>query len=397
MKPEQCKNPRKLMGIEDYHRWKKRFENWVQANHLKAWESIETEYERPKNSIGVGKIISEFTEQEREIYKAEKMMINLLQQAVKEDIFVLLQHDESAYSIWEALKKKFEGSTEMLQSKAALLKKEFELFVCMPSETTKTLIERYCHLVRTMSQLKITKTPAEWVEKLAHALPQKEWGTYMMILKNSGQFSRLSIAQFIKKLEAQDLEQQKIARMNSSSHQQDIKLYYKGNVQTVEASPKIQTAFSAGNSSGTPSPSSVNSSGFSTVNPPSVQSASAGNGHSIQCNVALHLQNGQNYSEEVVKHHMGLLVTALESYEGLIAGRIGNPMLTKEDYDQIDAEELELMDIKWALASVLRRAEKFRLIIGRNDFLDANLSNLGFDKSKVVCFRCREKGHFKRE
>ncbi|KAJ0448390.1 putative transcription factor interactor and regulator CCHC(Zn) family [Helianthus annuus] len=72
-------------------------------------------------------------------------------------------------------------------------------------------------------------------------------------------------------------------------------------------------------------------------------------------------------------------------------------MLTKEDYDQIDAEELELMDIKWALASVLRRAEKFRLITGRNDFLDANLSNLGFDKSKVVCFRCREKGHFKRE
>ncbi|KAJ0546553.1 putative transcription factor interactor and regulator CCHC(Zn) family [Helianthus annuus] len=94
---------------------------------------------------------------------------------------------------------------------------------------------------------------------------------------------------------------------------------------------------------------------------------------------------------------MGLLVTALESYEGLIAGKIGNPMLTKEDYDQIDAEELELMDIKWALASVLRRAEKFRLITGRNDFLDANLSNLGFDKSKVVCFRCREKGHFKRE
>ncbi|KAM0046740.1 putative transcription factor interactor and regulator CCHC(Zn) family [Helianthus debilis subsp. tardiflorus] len=55
------------------------------------------------------------------------------------------------------------------------------------------------------------------------------------------------------------------------------------------------------------------------------------------------------------------------------------------------------MDIKWALASVLRRAERFRLVTGRTDFLDANLSNLGFNKSKVVCFRCREKGHFKRE
>ncbi|KAJ0870935.1 putative transcription factor interactor and regulator CCHC(Zn) family [Helianthus annuus] len=198
-------------------------------------------------------------------------------------------------------------------------------------------------------------------------------------------------------MEAQDLEQQKIARMNSSSNQQDIKLYYKGNVQTVETSPKIQTAFSAGNQSGSGSQSSVNTSGFSNVNPPSVQSASVGNGHMIQCNVALHLQNGQNFSKEVVQCHMGLLVTALESYEGLIARRIGNPMLTKEDYDQIDAEELELMDIKWALASILRRAEKFKMITGRNDFLDAHLSSLGFDKSKVTCFKCREKGHFKRE
>ncbi|KAJ0734714.1 putative transcription factor interactor and regulator CCHC(Zn) family [Helianthus annuus] len=94
---------------------------------------------------------------------------------------------------------------------------------------------------------------------------------------------------------------------------------------------------------------------------------------------------------------MALLGSVLLSYEGLVAGRIRNPMLTKEDYDQIDAEEMELMDIKWCLASVLRRAEKFKIITGRNDFLDAHVSTLGFDKSKVTCFRCREKGHFKWE
>ncbi|KAJ0859641.1 hypothetical protein HanRHA438_Chr13g0614901 [Helianthus annuus] len=74
---------------------------------------------------------------------------------------------------------------------------------------------------------------------------------------------------------------------------------------------------------------------------------------------------------------MSLLVTVLESYGSLVAGRIGNPMLTKEDYDQIDAEEMELMDINWCLASVLRRTEKFKQITGRDDF--------------------RKKGHFKRE
>ncbi|KAF5782170.1 putative transcription factor interactor and regulator CCHC(Zn) family [Helianthus annuus] len=58
---------------------------------------------------------------------------------------------------------------------------------------------------------------------------------------------------------------------------------------------------------------------------------------------------------------------------------------------------MELMDIKWCMASVLRRAEKFKQITGRDDFRDACTSPLGFDKSKVTCFRCREKGNFKRE
>ncbi|KAF5813672.1 hypothetical protein HanXRQr2_Chr03g0101521 [Helianthus annuus] len=291
-------------------------------------------------------------------------MISLLQQAVKEDIFILLQHDDSARSIWEALRTKFEGSTEMIKNKKSLLKKEFDLFSSLAGETTEILIERYCHLVRSMSRLDITKDREEWVEKLADALPQKEWSTYLMILKNTGEYDRLTIAQFIEKLEGQDLEQQKIARMNNSSGQQDIKIYFKGNVQNVEASPKIQTAFSAENSSGSLNQSSINNSGFSSypsVNPNvstsnhQFQSSNNGNGHVLQCNIALHLQNGQNFSKEVAKGHMALLVTVLESYESLVEGRIGNPMLTKEDYDQIDAEELELMDIKWCLASVEKR------------------------------------------
>ncbi|KAJ0545621.1 putative transcription factor interactor and regulator CCHC(Zn) family [Helianthus annuus] len=398
--------PPKLMCIEEYYSWQERFENWVQANHLRSWECIEKKYVRPRNNMGVVKTISEFTDKERDMYKAEKMMISSLQQAVKEDIFILLQHDDSAYSIWIALRTKFEGSTEVIKSKKSLLKKEFDLFSSLPGETTKVLIERYCHLVRSMTQLDIKKDREEWVEKLADALPQKEWGTYLMILKNTGEYDGLTIAQLIEKLEGQDLEQQKIARMNNPSGQQDIKMYYKGNVQNVEASPKIQTAFSAENSSGSLNQSSNNNSGFSSypsVNPNvstsnhQYQIPNNGNGHVLQCNIALHLQNGQNFSEEVAKGHMALLATLLESYEGLVAGRIGNPMLTKEDYDQIDAEELELMDIKWCLASVLRRAEKFKQITGRDDFRDANVSTLGFDKSKVTCFRCREKGHFKRE
>ena len=85
----------------------------------------------------------------------------------------------------------------------------------------------------------------------------------------------------------------------------------------------------------------------------------------------------------MTKQHMASLVAMLESYESLIGGKIGNPMLIKEDYDQIDAEELELMDVKWCLASAFRRAEKFQQITGRDEFRGMATSPLGFDKSKI--------------
>ncbi|KAF5795140.1 putative transcription factor interactor and regulator CCHC(Zn) family [Helianthus annuus] len=385
--------PPKLMSIEEYYGWKDRFENWVQANHLRSWECILKKYVLPRTDLQVLKELSEFTDQERVMYKAEKMMISLLQQAIKEDIFILLQHDKTAKSIWDALKVKFEGSENMIKSKKALLKKEFDLFSSLPGEDTKKLIERYYHLVRSMSMLSITKDREEWVDKLADALPQERIGN---VFDDSEEYR-------------QDLEQQKISRMNSPSGQQDVKMYYKGSVPVPEAerSLKIQTTFSAGDSTEKADQSSnKSSSGFSSfpsVNPKESntsfhsQSTKTGNGYVIQCNIALNLPEGQSFSEDTAKDHMALLGSVLLSYEGLVAGRIGNPMLTKEDYDQIDAEEMELMDIKWCLASVLRRAEKFKTITGRNDFLDAHVSTLGFDKSKVTCFRCREKGHFKRE
>ncbi|KAJ0429923.1 hypothetical protein HanHA300_Chr17g0662981 [Helianthus annuus] len=109
--------PPKLMSIEEYYGWKDRFENWVQANHLRSWECILKKYVLPRTELRVIKELSEFTDQERVMYKAEKMMISLLQQAIKEDIFILLQHDKTAKSIWDALKVKFEGSDNMIKSK----------------------------------------------------------------------------------------------------------------------------------------------------------------------------------------------------------------------------------------------------------------------------------------
>ncbi|KAJ0938907.1 putative transcription factor interactor and regulator CCHC(Zn) family [Helianthus annuus] len=391
--------PPKLMNIEEFKGWEGRFENWVQANYLDAWECVETKYVRPMNDDEEPIPIKDLGADARKKYKDEKMMLSLLQQAVKEDIMVLLQHNGTSYSIWKALRSKFRGSEEMVKSKKSLLKKEFDLFRGLKNESTREIIERYCNLLANMKRLSIEKNNEELIEKLADALPYETWGTYLMMLRHKKGFSNLTLSKFIEKIEAQEMEQRKIIQMKDFDGEQDIGLYYKAGVneKSSNLSPKVETAYNAKNSPENSSKGSRSKTSFTSFPSFDPNISATKSGRKRQCNIVLNLENDQDYSDEVAKSQMSLLGMVLESYTCFVAGRIGNPMLTKEDYDQIDAEEMELMDIKWCLASVLRRAEKFKQITGRDDLRDANVSTLGFDKSKVTCFRCREKGHFKRE
>ncbi|KAJ0742932.1 putative transcription factor interactor and regulator CCHC(Zn) family [Helianthus annuus] len=93
---------------------------------------------------------------------------------------------------------------------------------------------------------------------------------------------------------------------------------------------------------------------------------------------------------------MVFLASILESYESLVTGNIRNTNLIKEDYDQIDPEEMELIEIRWCMESVIRRAQRFMEITGGQSIVGPS-TKLGFDKSKVTCFKCKQKGHFKRE
>ncbi|XP_022031046.1 uncharacterized protein LOC110931986 [Helianthus annuus] len=345
--------PPKLMSLDEYAGWSGRIKNWVQANHFECWMKIEAKYVPPVNGMGLEKGIGSLTETKQIDFKAEKKMVSILQQAIKEDILVLLQHEENSQSMWQALKLKFQGSVSMIKSKKALIKKEFDIFTGIKGETTNS---------------------------------------------------------FIEKIEAHELELLKIKKMNSASVQQDVSLYYKGNpTVSTNQSPKIQTGFIADNNSSVSSntPQSGNSSPFANFEPnvkaqeqPSPQSSTGSNHQAyvsrVQCNIAVNIKNGNEITETATKQHIALLASVLEVYEGLVAGRIGNPDMTKEDYDQIDPEELELIDIKWCMASLVRRAQRLMKITSRNN-LSGPDQKLGFDKSKVTCFKCKEGGHFKRE
>nr|GEX19589.1 hypothetical protein [Tanacetum cinerariifolium] len=73
-----------------------------------------------------------------------------------------------------------------------------------------------------------------------------------------------------------------------------------------------------------------------------------------------------------------------------------SPQLDNEDLKQIDADDLEEMDLKWQMAMLTLRARKFLQKTGRNLGVNGPTS-MGFDMAKVVCYNCHRKGHIARE
>ncbi|GJV16609.1 putative ribonuclease H-like domain-containing protein [Tanacetum coccineum] len=78
------------------------------------------------------------------------------------------------------------------------------------------------------------------------------------------------------------------------------------------------------------------------------------------------------------------------------ANQSNSPQLNNEDIQQIDADDLEGMDLKWQMAMLTMRGKRFLNKTGRK--INANGSETtGFNKSKVECYNCHKKGHFARE
>ncbi|GKA44841.1 ribonuclease H-like domain-containing protein, partial [Tanacetum coccineum] len=73
-----------------------------------------------------------------------------------------------------------------------------------------------------------------------------------------------------------------------------------------------------------------------------------------------------------------------------------SPQLENEDFQQIDEDDLEELDLRWQVAMLTVRVKKFIQKTGRNlDFKEKQ--HVSLDKSKIECYNCHRKGHFARE
>nr|GEX13858.1 hypothetical protein [Tanacetum cinerariifolium] len=72
------------------------------------------------------------------------------------------------------------------------------------------------------------------------------------------------------------------------------------------------------------------------------------------------------------------------------------PNLDNEDLNQIDADDLEEMDLKWQMSMLTMRARRFLQKTGRNLGVNGT-AVIRFDMSKVECYNLHRRFHFSRE
>ncbi|GKA00252.1 retrovirus-related pol polyprotein from transposon TNT 1-94 [Tanacetum coccineum] len=93
------------------------------------------------------------------------------------------------------------------------------------------------------------------------------------------------------------------------------------------------------------------------------------------------------------------VTTASFSYDivcAFIATQYSGSQVRYEDITQINEDDMEEMDIKWNMALLSMRADRFWNRTGKKITIKGS-DVAGFDKSKVECFNCHKIGHFARE
>nr|GEV53041.1 hypothetical protein [Tanacetum cinerariifolium] len=78
------------------------------------------------------------------------------------------------------------------------------------------------------------------------------------------------------------------------------------------------------------------------------------------------------------------------------ASQTNSPQLNNEDLQQIHPDDLEEIDLRWQMAMLTIRARRFLKNTGRKFSMNDN-ETIGFDKSKVECYKFHKRGHFARE
>ncbi|GKA54889.1 putative ribonuclease H-like domain-containing protein [Tanacetum coccineum] len=244
------------------------------------------------------------------------------------------------------LAARFGGNDESKKMRKLMLKQEFSEFRVSESEGLHKGYDRFQKILSQLNQMQAKPDNEDCNMKFLRALPPS-WSQVAITLKTKGGLDYLSFDDLYNKL------------------------------RTLEINVKGGSSY---DSRGTSAPTH---SAFVSAASTNSKMTYPDQSHSTTFTTASSIPAASSNVIESVLH-------------SFVAESDPQQQITYEDFDQIGKMDLEELDIKWQMAMLSVRINRFEKKAGRKMKFN-NKDAARFDKGKVKCYKCSELGHFARE
>ena len=127
---------------------------------------------------------SEWTELEIKKVQVNFKTINTLHCALNPTKFNRISTCKTAKEIWDKLEVTHEGTSQVKESKIALLSNQYKMFKMQANESITSWFDRYTTIVNQLNQLGRVIPEDEMVKRLLRSLP-KSWRSTVIVIREA--------------------------------------------------------------------------------------------------------------------------------------------------------------------------------------------------------------------
>nr|GEY07904.1 hypothetical protein [Tanacetum cinerariifolium] len=339
-----------ILDTGKFKQWKFKIQQYIQNEHYALWEVIEfgDSYKAPPVESSKGPASKSSTKKKGRTIVITTEDMQKRRNDVKARTTLLLafpdEHQlrfskyETAKELWEAILKTFSGNEATKKTKKNQLKQQYGNFKAKSSETLKQTFNRLQAIMSHLEFMDVEIEQDDLNQKFLTSLAP-EWLMYTIVWRNIDDLDTMSLDDVYNHLKDYKPEVQKKSESNSQN------MAFISSSNTNSGKGKVYTA-------------------------------------SIQVSTASTDVTAASLSHDTVCAY--------------IASQSSGSQIKYKDITQIDEDDIEEMDIKWNVALLRMRADRFWKKTGKKITIQGS-DVAGFDKSKVECFNCHKMGHFARE
>ncbi|GJY83909.1 ribonuclease H-like domain-containing protein [Tanacetum coccineum] len=268
---------------------------------------------------------------------------SILLLAIPDEYLLKFHNVPDAKSLWAAIKSRFGGNEESKKMQKNVLKHQFENFVTASNETLDKAYDRFQKLISQLEIHGAYVSKEDINQKFLRSLPPS-WSQIALIMRNKPDIDEVDIDDLYNNLRVYEDELKRSSGSNSAS--QNLAFLSSENTNSTNEVSTASGDFGVSTAGG--------------IN----QVLSTPCAHDV----------GYSFFEQPTT----------------------SPQLENEDFQQMDGDDLEELDLQWEVAMLTVRVKKFIQRTGRNlDFKEKQ--HVSLDKTKIECYNCHRKGHFARE